>query len=84
MEKTSLDLLEERVQTTIELVSDLKQQLKKLEQENMELREKIQLREKQSEKYESLEAENLTLKKTKEETIKRLEEILSKLESIEG
>jgi FtsZ-binding cell division protein ZapB len=82
-----LEILEAQINKAVEKIADLKSQKEKLEIENRDLKEKINLltnklkaQESEKQQNQGLEEENQKLKQSQEEAKKRLSDIIGKLE----
>lgn len=82
-----LEILEAQINKAVEKIAELKSQKEKLEIDNRDLKEKInlltnKLKAQESEKHlnQGLEEENQKLKQSQEEAKKRLSDIIGKLE----
>lgn len=84
-----LAILEERINRAVDKITELKNQKEKLEQDNQDLKDKIdlltgKLKSIESEKKQqtNLEDENQKLQQSQDEAKKRLSEIIDKLEKL--
>jgi FtsZ-binding cell division protein ZapB len=82
-----LEILEAQINKAVEKIADLKSQKEKLEIENRDLKEKVNLltnklkaQESEKQQNQGLEEENQKLKQSQEEAKKRLSDIIGKLE----
>lgn len=84
-----LAILEERINRAVDKITELKNQKDKLEKDNQDLKDKIDLLtgklkaiESEKKKQTNLEDENQKLQQSQEEAKKRLSEIIDKLEKL--
>jgi len=84
-----LAILEERINRAVDKITELKSQKEKLEKDNQDLKDKIDLLtgklkviESEKKQQTNLEDENQKLQQSQEEAKKRLSEIIDKLEKL--